>query len=64
MSNYDAVVLLHQEKLCHPHHVLFPAEIPNGQFHLYQLQLLPGSISYLLQFFSLAQMHHEIIKYN
>jgi hypothetical protein len=25
--------------------------------------LLPGSISYLLQFF-FAQMHHEIIKYN
>ncbi|TVU51043.1 hypothetical protein EJB05_02447 [Eragrostis curvula] len=31
MSNYDAVVLLHQEKLCHPHHVLFPAETPNGK---------------------------------
>ncbi|CAL4904049.1 unnamed protein product [Urochloa decumbens] len=31
MSNYDAVVLLHQEKLCCPHHVLFPAEAPNGK---------------------------------
>ncbi|CAN6330646.1 unnamed protein product [Urochloa humidicola] len=31
MSNYDAVVLLHQEKLCRPHHVLFPAEAPNGK---------------------------------
>jgi U3 small nucleolar RNA-associated protein 22 len=31
MSNYDAVVLLHQEKLCHPQHLLFPAEIPNGK---------------------------------
>ncbi|XP_062204390.1 uncharacterized protein LOC133906481 [Phragmites australis] len=31
MSNYDAVVILHQEKLCRPHHVLFPAEVPNGK---------------------------------
>ncbi|PNT65398.1 hypothetical protein BRADI_4g41717v3 [Brachypodium distachyon] len=31
LSNYDAVVLLHQEKLCRPHHVLFPAETPNGK---------------------------------
>ncbi|RLN30373.1 nucleolar protein 6 isoform X2 [Panicum miliaceum] len=31
MSNYDAVVLLHQEKLCRPDHVLFPAETPNGK---------------------------------
>ncbi|GJN30882.1 hypothetical protein PR202_gb19226 [Eleusine coracana subsp. coracana] len=31
MSNYDAVVLLHQEKLCDPQHVLFPAETPNGK---------------------------------
>ncbi|KAJ1264901.1 hypothetical protein BS78_08G037300 [Paspalum vaginatum] len=31
MSNYDAVVLLHQEKLCRPRHVLFPAETPNGK---------------------------------
>ncbi|CAN6335656.1 unnamed protein product [Urochloa humidicola] len=31
MSNYDAIVLLHQEKLCRPHHVLFPAEAPNGK---------------------------------
>ncbi|XP_062202451.1 uncharacterized protein LOC133904855 isoform X2 [Phragmites australis] len=31
MSNYDAVVLLHQEKLCRPHHVLFPSETPNGK---------------------------------
>ncbi|CAM0950126.1 unnamed protein product [Alopecurus aequalis] len=30
LSNYDAVILLHQEKLCRPHHVLFPAETPNG----------------------------------
>jgi U3 small nucleolar RNA-associated protein 22 len=30
-SNYDAVLLLHQEKLCRPHHVLFPAETPNGK---------------------------------
>ncbi|KAF7057819.1 hypothetical protein CFC21_064998 [Triticum aestivum] len=31
LSNYDAVILLHKEKLCRPHHVLFPAEIPNGK---------------------------------
>ncbi|KAM0914789.1 hypothetical protein ACQ4PT_011270 [Festuca glaucescens] len=32
LSNYDAVILLHQEKLCRPHHVLFPpAETPNGK---------------------------------
>uniref|UniRef100_A0A0E0RE89 Nucleolar protein 6 n=1 Tax=Oryza rufipogon TaxID=4529 RepID=A0A0E0RE89_ORYRU len=31
LSNYDAVVLLHQEKLCRPHQVLFPAETPNGK---------------------------------
>ncbi|CAD6334060.1 unnamed protein product [Miscanthus lutarioriparius] len=31
MSNYDAVILLHQEKLCCPHHVLFPAETPDGK---------------------------------
>ncbi|KAK3150553.1 hypothetical protein QOZ80_3AG0234690 [Eleusine coracana subsp. coracana] len=31
MNNYDAVVLLHQEKLCDPQHVLFPAETPNGK---------------------------------
>lgn len=31
MSNYDAVILLHQEKLCCPHHVLFPAENPDGK---------------------------------
>jgi hypothetical protein len=34
MSNYEAVVLLHHEKLCHPEYVLFPAENPNGQFRL------------------------------
>jgi hypothetical protein len=32
MSNYDAVILLHREKLCCPHQVLFPAETPDGQF--------------------------------
>ncbi|KAM3273556.1 hypothetical protein ACQJBY_043026 [Aegilops geniculata] len=32
LSNYDAVILLRKEKLCRPHHVLFPAEIPNGKF--------------------------------
>ncbi|XP_066359297.1 uncharacterized protein [Miscanthus floridulus] len=31
MSNYDAVILLHREKLCCPHHVLFPAETPDGK---------------------------------
>jgi len=31
MSNYDAVILLHHEKLCCPSHVLFPAETPNGK---------------------------------
>uniref|UniRef100_A0A0E0MK29 Nucleolar protein 6 n=1 Tax=Oryza punctata TaxID=4537 RepID=A0A0E0MK29_ORYPU len=31
LSNYDAVVLLHQEKLCRPHQVLFPAETPTGK---------------------------------
>uniref|UniRef100_J3NBP4 Nucleolar protein 6 n=2 Tax=Oryza brachyantha TaxID=4533 RepID=J3NBP4_ORYBR len=31
LSNYDAVILLHQEKLSRPHHVLFPAETPNGK---------------------------------
>ncbi|WVZ88498.1 hypothetical protein U9M48_035015 [Paspalum notatum var. saurae] len=31
MSNYDAVILLHQEKLCRPRHILFPAETPNGK---------------------------------
>lgn len=31
LSNYDAVVLLHQERLSYPRHLLFPAEINNGK---------------------------------
>jgi len=53
MSNYDAVILLHQEKLCCPHHVLFPAETPDGQFR-YQLQLLSNSLM-LLQKYSFGK---------
>ncbi|KAK8923513.1 hypothetical protein KSP39_PZI019873 [Platanthera zijinensis] len=31
MNNYDAVVLLHREKLSYPHHLLFPSTISHGR---------------------------------
>lgn len=31
LSNYDAVVLLHRDKLPYPHHLLFPSELEQGR---------------------------------
>ncbi|KAJ4898834.1 Nrap protein [Raphanus sativus] len=31
LNNYDAVVLLHREKLPYPHHLLFPSELSQGK---------------------------------
>ncbi|KAJ3674070.1 hypothetical protein LUZ60_006062 [Juncus effusus] len=47
LNNYDAVVILHSDKLARPHHLLFPSDPPNGnklitwgkpskEFHSYQ----------------------------
>ncbi|XP_073135588.1 uncharacterized protein [Henckelia pumila] len=30
LSNYDAVILLHRDKLPYPHHLLFPSEVEQG----------------------------------
>ncbi|KZV53865.1 nucleolar protein 6 [Dorcoceras hygrometricum] len=31
LSNYDAVILLHRDKLPYPHHLLFPSEVKQGK---------------------------------
>lgn len=33
LNNYDAVVLLHREKIPYPHHLLFPSELNQGPKH-------------------------------
>ncbi|CAN7033479.1 unnamed protein product [Brassica rapa subsp. trilocularis] len=52
LNNYDAVVLLHREKLTYPHHLLFPSELNQAGKHVargkaskaFNPFLLPGDL--------------------